>query len=93
MAKPSSIGQATHPSEMNMTECEFLGTCPIFARFRLEGTKNYWIQMYCIGSKQETCARKVLRKQGQVPAATLLPNGKHLDTLSAGPSTGGKAST
>ena len=64
-------------------DCEYLATCPIFARFQNEGAKNFWIRLYCKGPKQEICARKALEQAGEKAPATLLPNGKHLDSLRA----------
>ncbi len=74
-----------------MTECEYLENCPIFARFRLQGSKNYWIEMYCAGARQNQCARKVLRKQGIQPSLTLLPSGQDLDADIAPPANTSKA--
>jgi hypothetical protein len=65
-----------------MAKCEFLEICPIFARFRLEGIKNYWIDMYCVGTKQDQCARKALRKQGKDVPPTLLPSGQDMNATS-----------
>jgi len=64
-----------------MADCEFLDKCPIFAKFKIEGLKNYWIGLYCKGVKQDKCARKILRNQGQEVPKTLLPNGHHLEAL------------
>ena len=68
--------------EADTKDCEFLDGCPIFARFKLEGMKNLWIQLYCKGPRQDTCARKRLKREGQEVPETLLPSGDHLDTLS-----------
>jgi hypothetical protein len=64
-----------------MIECEYLAKCPIFARFKVEGAKNIWIEFYCRGSRQPECARLRLRKQGAEVPPTLLPNGTHLAAL------------
>ena len=64
-----------------MQDCEFLEKCPIFAKFKIEDLKNYWIHMYCKGTKQDDCSRKILRKQGKEVPKTLLPNGQHLEAL------------
>ena len=64
-----------------MADCEYLEACPIFAQFKNEGIKNFWIQLYCKGSKQDDCARKSLKDAGQEVPQTLLPNGTHLDSL------------
>jgi hypothetical protein len=64
-----------------MADCEYLDKCPIFTRFKVEGAKNVWIEFYCRGSRQEECARKKLKKQGQEVPTSLLPNGTHLPTL------------
>lgn len=64
-----------------MAECEFLEKCPIFAKFELEGLKNFWIAFYCKGDKQVECERKRLRKANKEVPITLLPNGTHLDSL------------
>ena len=64
-----------------MEDCDFLDTCPIFAKFKIEDLKNYWISMYCKGNKQEECARKILRKQGEEVPKSMLPNGQHLQAL------------
>ena len=64
-----------------MTECEHLKTCPIFERFKVEGLKSIWINMYCKGIQNEECARKKLKTAGSEVPITLLPNGKHLDAL------------
>jgi hypothetical protein len=62
-------------------DCECLAACPIFARFRAEGIRNFWIQLYCKGNKQESCARKKLKAAGQEVPLTLLPSGEHLASL------------
>ena len=62
-------------------DCEYLAACPIFGRFRAEGIKNFWIQLYCRGPKQESCARKQLKAAGQEVPRSLLPSGEHLDSL------------
>jgi len=64
-----------------MVDCEYLGTCPIFEKFKVEGAKNIWIEFFCRGSRQDECARKKLKKQGQEVPPTLLPNGTHLPSL------------
>jgi hypothetical protein len=64
-----------------MVDCEYLDKCPIFARFKVEGAKNIWIEFYCRGSRQNECARKKLKKQGQEVPPTLLPNGTRLGSL------------
>jgi len=61
--------------------CKYVNTCPIFARFKSEGAKNFWISLYCTGSKQERCERFKLREWGKDVPITLLPNGKHLESL------------
>ena len=63
-------------------DCEFLAACPIFAHFKSEGLKNTWVSLYCKGSKQPFCSRKILRDEGKEVPVTLLPNGRHLDVLS-----------
>lgn len=64
-----------------MQDCEYLDKCPIFAKFKIEDLKNYWVSMYCKGKKQDECARKVLRKQDKEVPKTLLPNGQILEAL------------
>lgn len=64
-----------------MQDCEYLDKCPIFAKFKIEDLKNYWIFMYCKGAKQDECSRKVLRKQGKEVPQTMLPNGQLLEAL------------
>lgn len=64
-----------------MSHCDYLDKCPIFAKFKIDNLKNYWISMYCEGMKQDTCARKILRMQGKEVPKTLLPNGHHLEAL------------
>jgi hypothetical protein len=61
-----------------MQDCEYLATCPIFNRFRLEGIKNFWIRLYCQGEKQTRCQRKALKESGQTVPENLLPNGNYL---------------
>ena len=61
-----------------MKDCVYLSTCPIFARFQLESMKNMWIRLYCKGSKQDECARLVLRRKGEKPLVTMLPSGEHI---------------
>jgi len=61
-----------------MNDCEYLDKCPIFALFKSEGAKNVWISFYCQGSRQEECARKLLKKDGKEVPRTLLPNGSYL---------------
>jgi hypothetical protein len=65
-----------------MTGCEFLEECPMFVQFSTEGVKSFWIEMYCKGSQHKNCARKKLRARGEQIPDTLLPNGKHLHSLS-----------
>jgi hypothetical protein len=62
-----------------MQECEYLSTCPVFARFKLEGLKNIWISLYCKGPKNSECERLKLKKMGKDVPDTLLPNGKHIE--------------
>jgi hypothetical protein len=62
-------------------DCEYLAGCPIFAQFKNEGVKNFWIRLYCKGPRQEDCARKSLKEAGEPVPKTMLPNGKHLDVL------------
>jgi hypothetical protein len=64
-----------------LNDCEYLPDCPIFDRFKSEGARNFWIAMYCQGSRREHCARRQLRKAGREAPVTLLPNGTHLDAL------------
>ena len=64
-----------------MADCEFLENCPIFAKFKIEDLKNYWIFTYCKGTKQEECARKVLRNHEKEVPKTMLPNGQLLAAL------------
>ena len=64
-----------------MVDCEYLEKCPIFARFKVEGAKNVWIEFYCKGSRQEECARKKLKKEGKEVPQSLLPNGTHLGSI------------
>ena len=64
-----------------MKECEFIKTCPIFERFRVEGLKNFYIRNFCQGKKLEHCERLTLRNEGQDVPITLLPTGKTLETL------------
>jgi hypothetical protein len=59
-------------------ECEYLATCPVFARFKMEGLANFWIERYCKGAKQDMCERKKIALQGLSAPETMLPNGKHL---------------
>lgn len=63
------------------TVCPYLEKCPIFERFTNKGLGNIWVTLYCKGSKQADCARKRLKESGQQVPITLLPNGKHLDSL------------
>jgi len=64
-----------------MQDYEFLDKCPIFAKFKIEDLKNYWIFMYCKGAKQNECSRKVLREQGKEISQTMLSNGQLLEAL------------
>jgi hypothetical protein len=64
-----------------MEDCEYLEGCPVFARFRVEGAKNFWIRLYCQGLKQEECERRKLANVGELVPETLLPNGKHLEVF------------
>ena len=67
--------------ENKMKSCEFIESCPIFARFASEGSKNFWIQLYCQGERMNSCERLHLRRMGKEIPITLLPNGKHLESL------------
>ena len=65
----------------NYTElrhCSYLGTCPVFDRFRLEGLRNFWIRLYCQGTRQSMCQRKVIKISGRPVPEDLLPNGDFL---------------
>ena len=62
-------------------DCEYLATCPIFAKFKTEGSRNVWISFYCQGIKQADCARKKLKQAGLQVPLTLLPSGEHLKEL------------
>ena len=62
-----------------MSDCEFMGNCPIFAKFQTEGLKNYWVNNFCRHGS-ENCQRKKFRLNGQEVPSTLLPNGSHLIT-------------
>lgn len=62
-------------------DCEFVVACPIFARFKSENMKNFWIRIYCRGTKTEQCERKKRRLAGLPVPITMLPNGTHLETL------------
>jgi len=75
------LPSAAEATSMTHTECEYLPSCPIFARFKADSTKNFWIEVYCRGSKQRECARRKLREAGKEVPLTLLPNGTHLPTL------------
>jgi hypothetical protein len=66
-------------------DCEFLTTCPIFRQFKTKGVANIWVSLYCRGSKQPECARKMLRIKGQDAPLTLLPSGQHLMASPNGP--------
>ena len=35
-----------YEGDSEMADCEFLETCSIFDRFKLEGIKNFWIKLY-----------------------------------------------
>jgi len=61
-------------------DCEFLEGCPIFAKFKSEGSKNLWISNYC-KLNHEKCERKKLRINFESVPITLLPNGTHLKSL------------
>ncbi len=61
-----------------MVTCEFKEKCPMFARFRLDITKDVWIRIYCEGPRQNDCARKRLRLQGAEVPVALLPSGESL---------------
>jgi hypothetical protein len=63
-----------------MVDCEYLDKCPVFARFKVEGAKNIWIEFFCRGSRQSECERRKLQKLGKEVPPTLLPNGTHLPT-------------
>jgi hypothetical protein len=63
-----------------MSDCEYLEKCPIFIKFVNEGAKSFWIRFYCRGERQESCARKKLKKQGQEVPADLLPSGDRMST-------------
>ena len=65
-----------------MEGCKYLDGCPIFAKFKLEGLKNFWVGTYCQGPKKNLCARKSLREDGKQVPLPLLPNGTQLQSLS-----------
>jgi hypothetical protein len=64
-----------------MQDCEYLATCPIFDRFKLEGIKNFWIRLYCQGERQAKCARKAIKRSGELVPKDLLPNGEYLTAV------------
>ena len=55
-------------------ECPNLSLCPMFAIFRMEASKKYYIAMFC-HRDFEKCQRKIRKqKDGAVPD-NLLPDG------------------
>jgi hypothetical protein len=63
------------------TDCEHMDKCPIYMRYELQGTQNYWIRLYCKGPKQEECAAIPRLVAGQKVPDTLMPNGRRFDPL------------
>ena len=61
-----------------MVACEFLERCPVFAEFRLEGTENFWIQLYCLVPRKDDCTRGRVQLVGEPAPPMLLPNGQIL---------------
>lgn len=64
-----------------MADCPNLADCPIFHKFQVPGLTNVWAVLYCQGDKQHDCARKKLSDAGKEAPISLLPNGKHLESL------------
>jgi hypothetical protein len=63
---------------VELRNCDYMGTCPIFDQFRQEGIRNFWIRLYCQGTRQSMCQRKRIKKAGRQVPEGLLPNGKFL---------------
>ncbi len=61
-------------------ECKHLQHCPIFARFKNDGGKAVWLELYC-RSNFEDCERFKIRSAGGDPPVTMLPNGSHVAHL------------
>jgi hypothetical protein len=61
---------------MSMSDCPYLATCPIFARFKNEGAAGVWVEVYCRGNRQTECARLAFRQRGETPPESLLPSGE-----------------
>ena len=64
-----------------MENCANLQNCPIFNKFKLEGLKNFWIRIYCKGSRQEECARKKMKSEEKDVPTNLLPNGDQIKSI------------
>jgi hypothetical protein len=63
-----------------MAECKYLEECPIFARFKNDGGKAAWLEVYC-WSSCDSCERYKMREDGKEPPPTMLPNGTHVAHL------------
>ena len=61
-----------------VADCEFLEKCPMFARFEIESMGSAFITLYCKGPMMDNCARGIIRRSGEIPPDTLLPNGLEL---------------
>jgi len=62
---------------MDSKECLNIVSCPLYAKFHLDATRNSIVGLYC-KSDFEKCERKKLKDAGQPVPEKLLPNGKML---------------
>jgi hypothetical protein len=58
-------------------KCPNVELCPLYAKFRLESTKNSIINLYC-ETNFERCERKRLKDSRQNVPEKLMPNGNYL---------------
>ncbi|MBN1289222.1 MAG: hypothetical protein JXA49_06260 [Actinobacteria bacterium] len=55
-------------------KCPYCVTCPVFECFRIESTRNVFINLYCWGNFHK-CERMQARGRGEAVPDNLLPNG------------------
>lgn len=66
------------PGYTELTHCEYIGSCTIFEQFRQQDLRNFWIRLYCKGTRQSMCHLKQSKQAGQSATRDLLPKGKVL---------------
>ncbi len=59
-------------------ECPRTPGCPLYAQFKMEATRHFWIETYCRSENHTTCKRLALALEKKPVPPKLLPNGDSL---------------